>query len=61
MGEEGVEEQKMQLIFTEQTSRVGFSSYGSLALLFTHSTSLTPLSPGGQCAPGMQQGREVIG
>lgn len=26
MGEEGVEERKMQLIFTEQTSRVGFSS-----------------------------------
>ena len=54
-------EEKMQLIFTEQTSRVGFSSYGSLALFFTVSTSLVPLSPGGQCALGLQQGREVIG
>ena len=60
-GRGGVEEEKMQLIFTEQTSRVGFSSYGSLALFFTVSTSLVPLSPGGQCALGLQQGREVIG
>lgn len=63
-GEEGKEEDgrgEMQLIFTEQTSRVGFSSNGSLALLRTVSTSLFPLSPGGQCALGVRQGREVIG
>lgn len=46
MGEEGVEEQKMQLIFTEQTSRVGFSSYGSLARSLSSSLALclSPLS-----------------
>lgn len=35
--------------------------YCLLTLLCTGSTSLIPLSPGGQCAPGVQQGREVIG
>lgn len=54
-------EEKMQLIFTEQTSRVGFSNYGLLTLFFTVSTSLVPLFPGGQCVLGVQQGREVIG
>lgn len=65
MGEEGEEEEdgrgEMQLIFTEQTSRVGFSGSGSLAPSFTMSISLAPLSPGGQCALGVRQGKEVIG
>ena len=64
-GEEGEEEEdgrgEMQLIFTEQTSRVGFSGNGSLALFFPVSTSLCLLSPGGQCVPGVRQGTEVIG
>lgn len=60
-GRGGVGEEKMQLIFTEQTSRVGFSSYGSLTLFFTVSTSPVPLFPGGQCVLGVRQGREVIG
>lgn len=51
----------MQLIFTEQTSRVGFSSNGSLTLFFIAPISLAPLSPGGQCALGVRQGKEVIG
>lgn len=50
----------MQLIFTEQTGRVG-SPARSLALLHSEATSLVPLSPGGQCVPGVQQGKEVIG
>lgn len=60
-GEEEDGRGEMQLIFTEQTSRVGFSSNGSLALFFIVPISLAPLSPGGQCALGVRQGKEVIG